>query len=186
MKYFISSLLILQCSLSYIYSQPKATINQAVLSITIKEQATKMGNAFMTGDYKTFAKYTYPTIVTMMGGEAKMSQMLTNTISDMKSKGMVFSSVTFGEVSRIVKHGNELQCTLPQHIEIKLPGGRIVNTSTLIAMSPNNGNTWTFIDTSKKDMATIRKALPNLSREIIIPINPEAPKGLLLLCNKQG
>ncbi|MBS1747380.1 MAG: hypothetical protein JST21_14525 [Bacteroidetes bacterium] len=133
-----------------------------------------MSTAFLASDYTTFAKYTYPKIVEMMGGANNMAEVLTKTTANMKAQGMSFSNITFGEPSAIIKSGNELQCTIPQHIELKLTQGRLVNTSTLIAISTDNGKNWTFVDTSNKDMATLRKALPNLSSAISIP-PPQQP-----------
>ena len=128
-----------------------------------------MGAAFLANDYNSYAKYTNPKIVKMMGGVKNMKEVLIKTIASLKAQGMSFSNITFDEPSGITKSGNELQSTITQHIEIKLPQGRLVSTSTLIAISTDNGINWTFIDTSNKDIATLRKALPNLSSSIVIP-----------------
>jgi hypothetical protein len=98
-----------------------------------------------------------------------MIELLSKGASDMKGHGMSFSKVSFDEPSKIVKSSNELQATIAQHTEIKLSQGKIVSTSTLLAISSNNGKDWRFIDTSNKDMATLKKALPNLSPAIVIP-----------------
>jgi hypothetical protein len=145
-----------------------AQVKEAPLNL--KLQSLKMGSAFVSGDYKTFANYTYPLILKSMGGTAKMAAVLTKNTNDMKAQGMSFSNITFDEPSKIVKSGKELQATIVQHAEIKLPQGRLVSTSTLIAVSIDNGVNWTFIDTSNKDMATLRKALPNLNPSITIPL----------------
>lgn len=142
-------------------------------SQNLKQQAGKMGSTFVSGDYKTFANYTYPLILKSMGGASRMIEVLNRTTDEMRAKGMSFSNITFDEPSKIVKSGKELQATIAQHTEIKQPQGRIVSTSTLIAISTDNGITWTFIDTSNKDIATLRKALPNLSPSITIP--PQQP-----------
>ncbi|HWK02139.1 MAG TPA: hypothetical protein VNS58_00810 [Puia sp.] len=151
------------------------TINadQNNLPEVVKEQANIMGQAFVRGDYKVFSHYTYPEIVKMIGGENKMAEALTKITSDMKIKGMMFNNITFGDVSKIVKSGNELQCTVAQHTEIKLPSGRAISTSTLIAISTDSGSNWTFVDTSNKDISMIRNLLPHLSRAIVIP--PQQP-----------
>lgn len=143
-------------------------------SQNLKQQAGKMGVAFINGDYKSFAGYTYPMILQSVGGSSKMIEVLNKTTYEMKAKGMSFSNITFDEPSKIVKSGKELQATIAQHTEIKFSQGRLVSTSTLIAVSANNGISWTFIDTSNKDMATLRKALPNLSTAIILP-PPQPP-----------
>lgn len=108
-----------------------------------------------------------------MGGSAKLALILSKSTDELKAQGAKFSKITFDEPSRIIKSGKELQATIAQHTEIKLTEGRLVNTSTLIAISMDNGSKWYFIDTSNKDMLTIRRALPNLSNEIIIP--PQQP-----------
>ncbi|HET7118655.1 MAG TPA: hypothetical protein VFI29_19320 [Hanamia sp.] len=139
----------------------------------LKQHAGKMGAAFVSGDYKTFANYTYPLILKSIGGAGKMAAILTKTSNDMHAQGMSFSNITFDEPSKIVKSGKELQATIAQHTEIKLSQGRLLSTSTLIAVSKDNGVNWTFIDTSNKDIATLRNVLPNLSPLITIP--PQQP-----------
>lgn len=143
-------------------------------SQNLKQQAGKMGTAFVSGDYKTFANYTYPFVLKLMGGASKMIEILNDGTNDMKTKGMSFSNITFDEPSKIVKSGKELQATIAQHTEIKLPQGRLVSTSTLIAISTDNGVNWTFIDTSNKEMETLRKTFPNLSSALVIP-KPQPP-----------
>jgi len=146
-------------------------VNDAIQNV--KQQANKMGQAFANADYTTFARYTYPKILAAMGGESRMAAELAKVVDEMKSQGMSFNSISFGEPSTIVRSGKELQCTLAQHTDIIVPKGRAVSTSTLIAISTDNGVNWTFIDTSNKDMTTLRKALPNLSSAIKVP--PQQP-----------
>jgi hypothetical protein len=136
----------------------------------LRQQASKMGAAFVIGDYITFSNYTYPLILKSMGGAVKMAAVLTKSTNEMKAEGMSFSNITFNEPSKIVKNDKELQATIAQHTEIRLSQGRLVSTSTLIAISTDNGINWTFIDTSNKDMATLRKTLPNLSSSIVIQL----------------
>lgn len=149
----------------------KAQVKNA--SQNLQDQTKKMSTAFLNSDYKAFANYTYPLILKSMGGATRMANVLTKTTDDMKEQGMSFSNITFSEPSKIVRSGKELQATIAQHTEIKLTQGKLLITSTLIAVSIDNGVNWTFIDTSNKDMTTLRKALPNLSPSIIIP--PQQP-----------
>jgi hypothetical protein len=152
--------------LGFTFFQSHTQVKDAAQNLKI--QAVKMASAFMNGNYQVFTNYTCPLVVKSMGGEAKMADVLKKTASNMKMHGMIVSKITFDEPSTIIKSGNEFQSTLAQRTEIKLARGRIVTTSTLIAISNDNGKDWTFIDTSNKDMATLRKALPNLSPSIVI------------------
>lgn len=141
----------------------------AIQPPAVKEQATKMGQALLRGDYKTFVHYTYPGIVKMSGGADQLATTLSTLMSQMKEKGVVVTGVTLGAVSKVVTSGKELQCTLEQHTAMNVPDGKIINTTTLICISADGGKNWTFVDTSNKDMATIKNVLPNLSSQIVIP-----------------
>lgn len=143
-------------------------------SQNIKAQATKMANALLAEDYKTFAKYTYPKILQAVGGADKMASMLSNGTVQMKSQGMSFSKIALEDPSKIVAVGKELQSTITQHLTIKASDGNLVTTSTLIAFSSDNGVNWTFVDASNKDPQTLKKMLPNLSPTIVIPA-PQQP-----------
>lgn len=148
------------------FSAPAQTLNTAQ---NLKMDAQKMAKAFLAGDYKNFAKYTYPRILAAMGGESRMAATLSKSVDGMGARGMSLDGITFGEPSKIVKNGKELQATITQHTGIKQAVGTSINTSILIAISMDNGSSWTFIDTQNKDMAALRKALPNLSPAITIP-----------------
>jgi len=102
-----------------------------------------------------------------------MIEVLENGSKEMESDGTRFLNVTFGEPSRIIVIKNQLQCTLPRTIEMKVPDGRLVVKSTLIAISTDKGKGWYFVDASGKDIQTLRKTLPNLSEELSIPENQE-------------
>jgi len=128
-----------------------------------------MGAAFISNDFTSFAKYTNPKILQLIGGRNKMIEMLTKTTKDMKALAMSFNSITFDEPSKMIKRGNEIQCTIQQHTEIKLRQGRVVATSTLIAISLDNGINWTFIDTTNKKLDLLKQIFPSLSSEILIP-----------------
>jgi hypothetical protein len=136
---------------------------------TLKVQADKMGKAFMSNDFQTFVKYSNPKLIKMIGGTKKMSEVVNKSIVDMKTKGMIFESITFSEPTKIVISSNELQSTIQQFTKVKTPNGGAMSTSTLIAISADKGVNWTFVDTSNKDMATIKQLLPNLSNNIVIP-----------------
>lgn len=128
-----------------------------------------MGQLLLKKDFDAFSAYTYPKILEMMGGRQKMVQTLKKGADDMAAEGAGFTNFTFGKPSPIIHTGDELQCTLPQTIEMKVSKGRLVTESTLIAISSDNGKTWYFMDTSGKNIDELRKILPNLSPQLVIP-----------------
>jgi hypothetical protein len=142
--------------------------------VAVKEQAQCMASALAAGDYKTFARYNNPAVKQLAGGEEGLARTMEKVMGQMKAQGMSFSKVTIGEPSAMLKSGAEWQCTIPQATEIKMQGGRVGTKSTLIAISTDGGKNWTFVDTSNKDLAMIRKLLPHLNPGIVIP-PPEQP-----------
>jgi len=141
----------------------------AIQPPAVKDQAGKMAQALIRGDYKTFVHYTYPGIVKMSGGPDQLAAQLKTVMNQMKAGGVVVTGVSFGAASKVVTSGKELQCTLEQHTAMNAPDGKIISTTTLICLSEDGGKNWTFVDTSNKDMATIRQLLPYLSSQIVVP-----------------
>lgn len=105
-----------------------------------------------------------------MGGKEKMVEQISKEFKKMNADGFDFLNLTLGNPSEIITLNKELQCTLPQNIEMKVPGGSLVSQSTLIAISNNDGKNWYFIDTSGKDIKTMKSFFPNLSEKLVIPI----------------
>ena len=134
----------------------------------VKTQANTMVTAMKNQDYKTLVKMTYPKAIAMAGGEAKMLEGMGKGLGQMKTQGISFSNATIGEPSTIITVGKQLQCTIPDKLEMKMVGGKISTSSTLIGISDDKGKNWTFIDAAGKDLATLRKVIPTLSDKLVI------------------
>lgn len=146
--------------------QTKLTIHN---SEKIKEQGKIATLLLIQNDFDGFCEYTYPKIIEKMGGKRKMIEILQKESQEMESKGISLLNATVGEPSPIITTKTEQQCTIPETIEMKLPNGKLVTQSTLIAISNNSGKNWYFVDTSGKDIHALRKILPNLSTKLLIP-----------------
>lgn len=170
MKHF--GILLLSFFLSACNSETKSD-NDLNHSEAIKSQAEKMCQLLLKKDFSAFADFTYPKVIELMGGKEKMVEIMENGSKQMESEGTVFLNVTLGEPSEIVTNGNELQCTVPQTIQMKVPNGKLVSKSTLIAISSDKGKNWFFIDTSGKDIQTMNSILPNISLELVLPVSEE-------------
>ncbi|MBC7383424.1 MAG: hypothetical protein H7296_10620 [Bacteroidia bacterium] len=139
----------------------------------IKEQASAMGGILVRKDYSAFVKCTYPKIVELMGGEKKMIDIMEKGAMEMEKEGSAFLETKIGEPSVVIKAGNQLQCTVPITLEMKVPHGHLTNHSTLIAISEDDGKSWYFVDNSGKSLEVMRKVLPELSAQLIIPEKQE-------------
>jgi hypothetical protein len=163
MKAFVLTIGLMTAGVSYCSAQVPGA------SDSLRAQASRMANAFVTADYTTFLHYMHPKIVQISGGQQKMKETLTQMVTQMNTGGMTFSSVTVDSASAFIKTALTLQATIKQHTTVKLPSGRSMATSTLIGMSSDNGAHWKFVDTHNKTIEDMRKALPNLSAALVIP-----------------
>jgi hypothetical protein len=140
------------------------------LTTKLLEQADDMGKKFIAKDYSGFLKYSHPKVVKTMGGEAKMIADTKKEIESLENEGVTFLSIKFGAPDKIITIENELQCTFPEMIEMQVTGGKLTTTTTLIAISTDNGNNWYFLDTGGNNLYSMKMLLPNLSDELDIPI----------------
>jgi hypothetical protein len=149
---------------SFIYIGFSQNVNSV-----IKTQAMDMAKALLKKDYTTFSRYMHPQITEAAGGKNKLIQQM-DTASAVAAKfGAEIKKVLIGNPSAVVKFNKELQATLPQYTEMKTNFGNLTLESTLVAISPDNGKNWYFIDTSVFGAQELKKSLPNLSPQLVIP-----------------
>lgn len=140
------------------------------LTVGMLNQAKDMSNLFLAKDYAGFAKYSHPNVVKTMGGNKNMVSTIKKSFEEIEADGITFLAIDFGTPSEILTVGDELQCTVPQMIEMKVPGGKVTANTTLIALSPDNGVHWYFIDVSSNNLATMKQIIPSLSDNLVLPI----------------
>lgn len=147
--------------------------DSSIYSKRIKEQVKIMGDFMLKKDYKSFAQYTYPKVFELMGGEENMIKLMEDGAKGMAENGSYFMTLTVGEPSKVIENDNELQCTIPQVIEMKVSNGTLLVKSTLIAISIDKGQNWKFLDTAEKNILEMKKVLPNLSEKLYLPPSQE-------------
>jgi hypothetical protein len=142
--------------------------------IAMKKAAERMGWALVNKEYMAFMKTTHPKAIEMAeGGLEKMAQRLQSQVEGMERNANKIIAAWPGEPSAIIDTAGELQSTIPQKMKIELENGKIITETTLLAMSPDNGVSWYFMDANDRDIATIRKTFPNFSSKLVLKKNPE-------------
>lgn len=135
----------------------------------LNEQAMLMSYMLEKSDIKGYVEFVHPAVLDMMGGKEQYINQLEYSRKDMKKLGISYLTVKSGAPSAIIRYGDELQCVVPQVVEIKTTAGVMRNESSLIAVSTDEGQTWLFIDTGGKDLQGVKEYFPKLSDELIIP-----------------
>jgi len=135
----------------------------------IKTQAMDMANALVKKDFPAFIKYMHPDIIKLAGGKDKVLQKM-DTVNTMATQlGATIKRIVIGNPGKIISYKNQLQVTLPETSEMNSGFGNLTLETTLIAISMDAGKNWYFIDTSIYSMKDVKKAMPDLSPELIIP-----------------
>lgn len=134
----------------------------------LNTQLNKMRDYFLAEDYDSFINYTYPKIIEMAGGKSNMTNAVEVSIAKMKEQGFSIVGIVYGSPSKLLKQENELQYTLRQKLTMQTPQEKVEAEYTLIAISDDKGENWTFIDTSGKSKEKMLKMFPNLSPNIEI------------------
>ena len=166
MKQFITILL----ALSLLSAKAQLPVKPDSLLYPIVEmQGNAMAKLLLVKDYKAFVKYTYPPVIQMSGGEAKLVALIKQSFKGLEGQGYSITSIAVDKPGAIIHFGKKMQCTITQVLEMKTPKGRLVSTSFLIGNSDNNGKNWTFIDTHGAELKTLRSSIPGLSTQLIIP-----------------
>lgn len=138
-------------------------------SPSIKAQAMYMATALMQNDFNTFVKYMHPNIITYAGGAAQMKTKMDSASQAMKRFGVRFKRYWIGDPGEIIRYNNQSQTLLPQSTTLMTPMGELTIETTMIAISPDSGKSWWFIDTNVYRADKLKNILPDLSPRLIIP-----------------
>ncbi len=174
MKVFTGALLLMFTSV-LAQAQTKADAK-----IKVKAEAKKMGAALVNKDYDGFVKSTYPKAVNNAdGGLKRLAENLKGQVERMENDGNKVLAIWPGEPSNIIDTAGEWQCTVPQKLTMQLPQGKLTTQTTLIALSPDKGVTWYFIDIAERNLDAMRTIFPNISSKLVIPpaVEPEFEQG---------
>lgn len=166
MKYLLRAVILLVLPLAAAAQSPAV----------VKKQAQTVANALLTGDYKTVLDHTYPKAVEIGGGKTKMLQMMTTGLSQMRSQGFQFEKITVGTPGKFYKAGAEIHCLVPQTIVMKTKQGRFSGNSNLLAVSGDNGKSWSFLDLNGGSIKAIDQIFPKFNHDLVIPEPQRAVK----------
>jgi len=127
-------------------------------------QTKQLEDAFSRKDYAKVIDLTYPKIVEFAGGREKMLTETTSEIQSMEAEGVQILSSTYASPSQFVSDASGIYAVIPVVSKVKATDGVFQTEGTLIAVSTDGGQNWTFVDASGKDHTELKKVLPNIER----------------------
>jgi hypothetical protein len=161
MKFFINSVLL---TLVFFSSSLKAQH-----SSTIKTAAMDMGNALAQKNSKKFISYMHPVMIELAGGEEQLRMISDSALTVFEQLGGKVSKISFGNPGEVVNHKKILQSVIPQTMTLTSFIADIELSTSLIAISEDEGKSWRFIDTNLFNINQIRSSMPEISPSLVIP-----------------
>ena len=140
----------------------------------LNAQLNEMKTSFLNSEYEVIVKYTFPKVVEMMGGEEAMLKTTGETMDQMKAGGFSFLDISFSDPSAFLEQNGFSQCTLNQILVMDTPQGKMESTTTLMAVSGDDGQNWSFLDASGVPENLISTIFPDIHPDIV-PIQTVIP-----------
>src|SRR4051794_10802087 len=132
-------------------------------------QAKQLETAVSTKDYARITDLTYAKSVEIGGGREKFLSEMTRGMKTMEAEGVFLLSSTVSEPSQFVSDANGIYAVVPVTTKIKAQGGVFQTEGTIIGISSDGGQNWTFVDATGRDQSELRAVLPNFDKLNVPP-----------------
>lgn len=159
---------LIACLILALGASVSVAADDAPIKKTAKAKAEQCQNAFIKGDFETFADLSHPVVVSAGGGRKKMIEGMTAEIKKLKDNGTEFKAVKVAEPSDPVAVGKELYICVPFTFELATPNARVAVKSFLLGISGDGGKTWLFVD-GLAGRESLKKSFPDLPDKLEIP-----------------
>jgi hypothetical protein len=133
----------------------------------IRTQAQACADAMLKGDLETFANFTHPKLIELMGGRQKFIDAIKLGNAEMKAQKSAITGFNTGAPEGVVKGGNDLFAVVPMTLTVTQRDTKISHEGYLVAVSSDGGTKWTFITGDER--AKLKEILPNLPEELKLP-----------------
>jgi hypothetical protein len=135
----------------------------------IKEQARKMSQAFLAGDFETLLDATYPKILELSGGRAKMLEVLKAEVAKWEAQKIKILSYEAGEPGEVKSAGAKLVSVVPAELKMEFPDLFFTQKSFMLAISADGGKAWKFVSGANLNEQALKVLVPEAVGVITLP-----------------
>ena len=137
---------------------------------TAKLQANQLNDAVLAGDYEKAADLTYPRLIELIGGRAKYLTALNNAMDETQSGSFRIISTVSDNPTEVIEVGSNIYAILPTTMKIKVAEGILVGQSSMIGVSNDRGEHWTFLGAGRGfSQEQLKTLLPDVADRLKIP-----------------
>lgn len=112
----------------------------------VKKQAQEIADALIAGNYEKMADLTYPALVELLGGKAKMVAGLKQEMNEGSVENFRILSMPADEPKRVVKSHDHLLAVVPVTMRVKMLDGVYAQRISYLGVSQDGGQNWTFVN----------------------------------------
>lgn len=155
--------------LSMLFVMVVKELHGDTLADNVRAAAERESHAVQRGDIDVVVSLTYPKLVELAGGAERIKATIAAQHEQFKSKGIMIDSVVVEPPEQPVTKADRIYCVVPMTVRMKGQNVKVTQRSFLLAVSTDNGGSWTFLDGSGLSPAMIAKVLPELPPEVKLP-----------------
>jgi hypothetical protein len=138
---------------------------------TAEQAAQAYADAALAGDFPSVADRTYPALVEFMGGREKLIAASADAMKTFKARGFAIQSVKASAPAQSLSEGEKTYAVVPTTMQVTAPGEDFEAKSYLLAISSDQGKTWTFMDGGNLVDPKIReKLLGKFPEKLKLPV----------------
>jgi hypothetical protein len=135
----------------------------------IKARAEETSNAFVSGDHQKVVDLTYPKLMEIMGGRAKMISFVEQQMKELKTQGFEFVSSSVDDPREVVASDSQFFSIVPYTLKMKTPRGVMTQQSYLLAISNKDTIKWSFIDVTGLEESQVKMVVPDALGKVTFP-----------------
>jgi hypothetical protein len=135
-----------------------------------------VSRATQQGDFAAVLDRTNPNAIALLGGRQQAITILKAAMEELKSNGFRVTSFDIGQPSQPITSNQKLFSVIPTTMAMTLrkPHTRLTQKSFVVAISLDDGATWTFADGGTLTPSALSVIIPDLPSELRLP-KPESP-----------
>ena len=136
----------------------------------VKIRAQELYDARITRDYEKIVELTWAGSVQECGGRKMFIELMKEMMEKFDQKGQKLHSYRVGEPDIFVVDGGYTFAVLPTISEMRTPDSRIVTDSFALAISPDSGQSWSFVEGRLfKDKSERNAFVPKIPATLLFP-----------------
>ncbi len=137
--------------------------------VAIAKGAAKYSKALTKAQWEKVLDLTYPEIITRNGGRQAMINKSKAFEAEMLQRGFELKKAELSEPLAVYISGKFLMCAVPMRLTFSGPLGKLYSESSLLAVSSDEGKTWTYIDMAQVQINQLAEIFPEINPRLSIP-----------------